>query len=183
MSKIRTLSAAVAATAIALAGTSTALAKGGAEVRLQDRCDQASFDAVVGPGTCAPVIDDPVTFAEFAAELNPVDFGHDKWRFSAEHLDVRPGATIHLRNDGGEFHTFSRVAAFGGGCVPPLNIPLGLTTAPECEAVGANGAPAWLAAVLVPGASRDVSAPTQPGTYNYMCLIHSWMRTTVTVRR
>jgi hypothetical protein len=71
---------------------------------------------------------------------------------------------------------------FAGGCVPPLNIPLGLTMAPECAAVGANGAPAWLVAGLVPGASRDVSAPTQPGTYNYMCLIHPWMRTTVSVR-
>ena len=132
MITIRKFCAVSAAVVVGLAGTSTAMAKGVKEVRLQDRCDQATFDAVVGPGTCAPGVAEPVTF--------------------------------------------------GGGCVDQLNIPLGLSTAPECAVIDATGAPAWLSTGVAPGASRDVTAPTKPGSYTFQCMIHPWMRLTLDVR-
>ena len=182
MITIRKFCAVSAAVVVGLTGTSTAMAKGVKEVRLQDRCDQATFDAVVGPGTCAPGVAEPVTFAEFAVDLNPTAFGHPKWRYSTEHIAAQPGEKIRLRSEGGEFHTFTQVAKFGGGCVDQLNIPLGLSTAPECAVIDATGAPAWLSTGVAPGASRDVTAPTKPGSYTFQCMIHPWMRLTLDVR-
>lgn len=174
--KYKFMTAVVALALLGATGSAAAVSGRVREVRMLDRCDQASFDAVVGPDTCAPVFgDDGVTFAEFAEALNPVDFGHDKWAFSQREIGVRPGERIHIVNRGGEFHTFSRVARFGGGCVPELNEPLGLTMAPECAnpASFATGGPA--------GAEFDVIAPRTIGTAKYMCLIHPWMRTKVKV--
>jgi plastocyanin len=182
MIKIRRFWAISAAVVVGLTGTTTAMARGVREVRLQDRCDQATFDAVVGPGTCAPGVEEPVTFAEFAAFLNPTAFGHPKWRYSTEHIDAKPGEKIRLRSEGGEFHTFTQVAMFGGGCVDQLNIPLGLSTAPECAVIDATGVPAWLSTGVAAGGSRDVIAPSKPGSYKFQCMIHPWMRLTLNVR-
>jgi plastocyanin len=178
MGKSKIMAAVVALGVLGAAGSASADSGRVREVRMLDRCDQASFDAVVGPGTCAPIFgDDGVTFAEFAAELNPTDFGHDKWAFSQREIGVRPGERIHIVNRGGEFHTFTRVARFGGGCVPELNAPLGLSSVPECAnpAVFATGGPA--------GAEFDVIAPATEGTAKYMCVIHPWMRTKARVER
>lgn len=183
----------VATTALVGITGATASASSGRtrEIRVFDSCHPASFDAAIAPGTCAPVADDPVTFGEFAAKLNPVDFGHEDWFFDREEVGVRPGERMHIVNRGGEFHTFSRVAVLGGGCVPELNEPLGLTPAAECAdpnvftpptattppnfGASANGVP--------PVASIDVTAPTATGRYHYICLIHPWMRTEVNVKR
>lgn len=153
------------------------------EIRVEDRCDQETFDAAVGPGTCAPVIDNPITFDEFLEELNPDDFGHGAWRFNSDTLGARPGEHIHVHNTGGEAHTFTRVAELGGGCVEELNVPLGLEPVPECTSDTPAPPPIFFETLVPPMASIDVTAPTAPGTYFYMCLIHPWMTTTVTVRR
>ena len=74
-----------------------------------------------------------------------------------------------------EFHTFTEVAAFGGGCVPELNALLGLTPVPECAIPGiffTTGAP--------PGAVVTTGA-LAAGTHRFMCLIHPWMRSTAEV--
>jgi hypothetical protein len=55
------------------------------------------------------------------------------WRFSPGQLKLDAGGTITASNRGGEFHTFSEVAAFGGGCIPELNELLGLDPVPECS--------------------------------------------------
>lgn len=169
--------------ALLLAHAAAADARGPREIRLQDRCDQASFDAAVGPGTCAPVVDDPVTFDEFAEELNPEDGGHGAWRFKSDTLNARPGEHIHVHNTGGEAHTFTRVAELGGGCVPDLNIPLGLEPVAECASDTPAPPPIFFETLVPPGGAMDVSAPMSPGTYTYMCLIHPWMVSTITVRR
>ena len=47
------------------------------QVKMQDNCDPATFNAAIGPGTCVIHGNHPtVTFADFLAKLNPVDFGH-----------------------------------------------------------------------------------------------------------
>ena len=68
-----------------------------------------------------------------------------------------------------------RVAAYGGGCVPPLNAALGLTPVPECAI------PGILASTGAGPGGSVTTGSLAAGTYRFMCLIHPWMRTTVTV--
>jgi hypothetical protein len=67
------------------------------------------------------------------------------------------------------------VAAFGGGCIPDLNIPLGLEPVEECAD------PAVFQTLVVPSGALTVS-DLSVGDHNFMCVIHPWMRTSVEVR-
>src|SRR4051794_25816957 len=108
MSK-RIVAAGLALAALTLAPYSASAAKSGNRVRIEDRCEPASFNAAIGPGTC--VGGGTTTFAEFREELNPVDFGHDHWRFKVNGgSTIRRGESISVVNNGGEFHTFTEVA-------------------------------------------------------------------------
>ena len=169
------LAAGLALAALTLAPYSAGASKSGNEIRVEDRCEPDSFNDEVGPGTC--VGDGETTFEEFAEELNPVDFGDDHWRFQASGSSIKPSESIKVVNKGGEFHTFTEVAEFGGGCVPELNIPLGLDFAPECadpELFGSTILPPLGGTLVVKGLPR--------GTHHFICLIHPWMRTDVVVR-
>jgi plastocyanin len=91
-------------------------------------------------------------------------------------LRLKSGKKIRIRNEGGRTHTFTEVADFGGGRVPPLNasqtgIP-SLTPAPECVRPGV---------VDLPGGARDVVEGLTPGNHKFQCCIHPWMRTLVKV--
>src|SRR6478735_3247070 len=115
MSK-KIVAAGLALAALTLAPYSANAAKSGNRVRVEDRCEQASFDAAIGPGTC--VGNGTTTFDEFLAKLNPVDFGDHHWRFKVSGgSTIKLGQSISVVNTGGEFHTFTEVAEFGGGCV------------------------------------------------------------------
>jgi hypothetical protein len=167
--------------------TAITAASGVRTVNVEDRCDPATFNAAIGPGTC--VGDGNVLFSEFLEKLNPVDFGHDEWRFQFGRGRIDRGETLRATNDGGEFHTFTEVAQFGGGCIPQLNGPLGLTPVPECGPV-TEVAPnkfvptAFLTSGLDPGGSFDVPGLAVAGTrHKFQCLIHPWMRLEVEVRR
>jgi plastocyanin len=83
--------------------------------------------------------------------------------------------TIVATNVGGEVHTFTRVAQFGGGIVPALNTASNNPVeAPECAALAASD-------MLSPGASFTTLPAAASGTHLYQCCIHPWMRSTVTV--
>jgi hypothetical protein len=161
-------------------------ASGVRTVELRDKCDPATFNAAIGPGTC--VGDGDVTFQEFLAQLNPVDFGHDAWRMQFGRGRIDQGETLRATNDGGEFHTFTEVANFGGGCVDLLNGPLGLTPVPECAPVtevapGTFVPTAFITSGLNPRANLDVSGLQKTGSpHKFQCLIHPWMRLEVEVR-
>lgn len=79
-------------------------------------------------------------------------------------------------NYGGEFHTFSEVPNFGAGCVPDLNLPLGLDGPPVSDC----SRQVFKDTGIVPGATLTV-APLPVGTHLFECLIHPWMRATYTV--
>ncbi len=177
------VAAGLALAALTLAPYSANAAKSGNKVRVEDRCEAASFNAAIGPGTC--VGNGTTTFDEFLETLNPVDFGDHHWRFKVSGgSTIKLGQSISVVNTGGEFHTFTEVASYGGGCVPELNGPLGLTPVAEClPLAGPDGPPlAFITSGIGPlGGTLNVT-PTTKGTHHYLCLIHPWMRADVVVR-
>jgi plastocyanin len=151
------------------------------KMRLQDRCDPASFNAAFGDGVCVPHKQGGlVTVDEFLAELNPVDFGHDKWNNHPDELKLREGDQISVTVRGGELHTFSEVDHFGAGCFQPINEALELTDVPtpeQCAEFFANSS------VAPNGASTLIVEGLPAGTHLFMCEIHPWMRTVVEVEK
>ena len=103
------------------------------------------------------------------------------WHFSPNHVNVNPGSTLGVGNRGGEFHTFSEVQHFGGGCVAILDLILGLQPVPEC----ANFPAGPLINPLPAGIDAEDNAIPQnqlaPGVHLFQCLIHPWMRVVVDV--
>lgn len=183
----RLLTSAVALTAAGLlAAPATASAHGGgraAVIESQDDCDPATFDAALGEGSC--VGDGDTTFDEFVEEL--VDDGeHGKWEFHPDRTRIRHGDTLHVEGVGGEFHTFTEVARFGGGCVPEINALVGLTPVAECEDVvevePGIFVPRGFVETPVPPGEHHVVEDLAPGVHRFECLIHPWMHATVTVR-
>ena len=144
------------------------------QVQVLDDCDPATFNAVIAPGTC--VKDGTTTFSAFVAQL----LAHGRasaWRFAPGKLSLHAGGTLQAHNRGGEVHTFTEVANFGGGCIEALNDLLGLTPVPECAGFPAGA----FGATAAPPGGTVTTSPLTPGVHRFECLIHPWMRTTVTV--
>jgi plastocyanin len=143
-------------------------------VQILDACDPATFNAALGEGACVRN-GGGVKFEKFIDQL--ITKGEaPAWRFSPGQLKLDVGGTITARNQGGEFHTFSEVAAFGGGCIDEINELVGLEPVPECsigDIFETTGVP--------PGASRTTE-PLAAGVHRFMCLIHPWQRTTLRVQ-
>ena len=113
-----------------------------------------------------------VTFDTFITQIIRLGTA-PAWRFAPAHLSIEAGGVIEAANRGGEFHTFTEVAAFGGGCIPELNDLLGLTAVAECanpSLFDTTGA--------IPGEATE-TGPLAAGTHLFQCLLHPWMRTTV----
>lgn len=143
-------------------------------VKMRDQCDPASFNAVLGEGSCVREAGGPrVTFAEFNAELARRQ-EVNSWRFNPPVTGARAGDVLLAVNVGGEVHTFTRVAAFGGGFIDPLNGASGNPIpAPECLNIGALH--------FVPPGGSDAVTVGSDETELYQCCLHPWMRTVVHV--
>ena len=94
--------------------------------------------------------------------------GHPSWRNDPSHVVIEEGKGIRVRNVGGRPHTFTQVAQFGGGVIPPLNV--GTQPAPEC----ANHVR------LEAGEEARITASGE-GIQRFQCCFHPWMRATVRV--
>ncbi len=148
-------------------------------VEAQDDCEPATFNAVLGPGAC--VGDGDTTFDSLIGQLI-ADQDAPKWRFSREHHKIKQGRGLAVHNSGGEFHTYTEVAEHGGGCVPELNHLLGLSPVAECQPEAAPGVPLAFVTTGVPaGGHLDVTGLGR-GVHRFQCLIHPWMRSTITIR-
>ena len=154
------------AMAMALAATTVVAAE---KIDILDYCDP-SDPAWAPTGGCL-LKDGDVTFAEFNALLDSVlstaVVGHPAWRFEPSFGETQPNGTVHAFNLGGRQHTFTEVAQFGGGFVPPLSN--GLTFAPECAD----------ATVIPPGGS--IVLQIAEGDHRFQCCIHPWMRALIRV--
>ena len=148
------------------------------EVVIRDDCDPTDPGWAPTGGCNRPSGD--VSFAEFNAlrlsPLAPSVIGHSAWWFDPSYLQVKPGQRIKVRNEGGRTHTFTEVANFGGGRVPPLNAgqpgTLAMMPASECLASGV---------IDIPGGGKDVVDGLTPGNHKFQCCIHPWMRTMIKV--
>jgi plastocyanin len=141
-----------------------------AKIAIRDDCDP-SDPGWAPTGGCLLTRGD-VSFAEFNAELiSPLAasvVGHQAWRNDPSYVEAVPGRTIRVRNEGGRTHTFTEVAHFGGGKVPPLSP--GLVTAPECPA-----------SINIPPGGEMTLSTLAPGNHHFQCCIHPWMRALIKV--
>ncbi len=135
-------------------------------VNMQDACDPATFNAALGPGTCLRA--GGMQFSQFIAQLTQLGFV-GPWHFAPPNANVQVGQTFVASNKGGEVHTFTEVAQFGGGIVPRLNelahVP---AVASECAALEEDD-------FVAPGATYREEVE-HSGTLKFQCCIHPWMR-------
>jgi len=158
-------------------GTTIQPSQGHTEIHTEDDCDPASFGAL-----CRAGFNGGTTREEFSAELAATKTVR-AWEYGGGDIRVNSGQTFRVDNRGGEVHTFSVVANFGGGRVPGLNTASGNTVvAPECVA-GPNAANVDIASAagitVTTGAGGVIKGK---GTFKVQCCIHPWMRSTVTIR-
>jgi plastocyanin len=176
MSPRRLLAAVAAVVLVVGVLVASAVASDEPTVKMRDACDAASFNAVVGPGTC--INSGNVTFGEMIASLEEHQ-NAPLWNFTPTTRTVHLGSTVNVANVGGEFHTFSRTNQFGGGFVDELNDVLGLTTIAD----GCTQPPGPTNAFVEAGGTGTISTTALGlGTHRFMCCIHPWMRSTLTVR-
>jgi hypothetical protein len=129
-----------------------------------------------------------VTIDELFARVQK-DGGHGAWRFNSDDVKVKAGEPVSVRlGRGGEFHTFTKVAQFGPGFIPELNVPIfgAPDPAPECAPIDTPGGPVP-APFVTDGIPTDGSAVQIPaatlarGANRFECMIHPWMHAKVTV--
>jgi hypothetical protein len=145
-------------------------------LQVRDQCDPTTFNKAVGSGTCAatPTVGRRVLFQDFVAQLQQ-NHNARGWFNSLGLVLAVPHSTIAAANTGGEAHTFTRVAKYGGGFVPLLNALSNTPVeAPECASLPPSE-------ILAPGQTDHEVLPNTPGRYHYQCCVHPWMKTDVVI--
>jgi plastocyanin len=174
---------------LTFAGATYALAQGNphapqgppphiAQVVALDECDPVTFNAALGSDFCKNVTLGAFTtlsdlFAKAAA--GTPDPG---WDFEPDTLKIKEGTTVSVVDQGGEPHTFTEVANFGGGFIPGLNAP-GEDTVPECSSGFSNLA---VAKTRILQGSEVHITDLSKGEHRFQCCIHPWMRVKVEVK-
>jgi hypothetical protein len=142
------------------------------QVLIVDDCD--SRDPGWAPTGGCVLKGGRVTLAEFNAlvrsPLSLSTVGHPAWRNDPSYLDIESDKSVKVTNVGGRLHSFTEVANYGGGRVPPLNV--GLTPAPECLLPSTTDVP--------PGESMRLEN-LGVGLHRFQCCIHPWMRELIAV--
>ncbi|MFM6849525.1 MAG: hypothetical protein ACKOVB_10520 [Terrabacter sp.] len=176
-----------ALSALAFAVPTEAARQGAQRIRINDDCNPASFNAVLGSPDACVKKNGKTTFEAFVAELTATQ-KVAAWNFKPSMLKIKEGRPVILDNRGGETHTFTMVDHFGGGFVGFLNAPSGNPVpAEECVTHGAGGLlpkPPSPVNVFVSAGAREAfdTAHLMPGTYLFQCCIHPWMRVVLTVK-
>ena len=138
-------------------------------VNIQDACDPDTFnEALQNPEACIRA--GGVKFDQFIAELTRLGF-IEPWHFAPSTANVRVGQTFEAINHGGETHTFTEVAEFGGGFVQFLNdLAHTPNVAPECrpDALEPDD-------FVAPGGTYRETVD-HAGHLKFQCCIHPWMR-------
>ena len=113
-----------------------------------------------------------------SAQLPPGGAGSGHTNAGGSRPAIRvAGTTVSVVDQGGEPHTFTEVAQFGGGFVEPLNH--GEPTVPECASGFSIVA---VARTRVTQGSRLDVAGLSKEKHLFQCCIHPWMRMEVDVK-
>ena len=150
--------------------------QGDKKIRMYDDCEPTSFNAVLGDGAC--IGNGHTTFDEFIAELAATQDAH-AWKNQPSAMRVNVGRSTLIENLGGEVHTFTPVANFGGGFIADLNgISGNPVPAPECLN--------FASIVFIPAGGTEEgptagSSDLPVGSHKFQCCIHPWMRTVIDV--
>src|SRR5258708_17464631 len=145
-----------------------------------DECDPVTFNAVLGPDFCKnialAVLGYTTTLTDLftKAAAGTPDRG---WDFEPDTVKIKEGTTITIVVQGGEPHTFTEVAKFGGGFIPGLNA--GEETVSECAGGFKNVAVAKTR--ILQGSQTQVTNLSK-GEHLFECCIHPWMRVKVEVK-
>ena|SRR6266513_1544894 len=147
-----------------------------------DECDPTTFNAALGPEFCKNValaFAFPSFVTKFADLFAEAAAGHPDpgWDFEPDRVTITKGTPLVVVNQGGEPHTFTEVAKFGGGFIPPLNG--GQATAPECA--GGFKDVAVARTRILQGSQLQVTGLSR-GEHLFECCIHPWMRVSVEVQ-
>jgi len=155
-------------------------APGVAQVVALDECDPATFNAPngVGPDFCRNVALGAST--KLADLLTEAQSGNpdSKWDFEPDSLTIKKGTILSVVDQGGEPHTFTEVAKFGGGFIGGLNAP-GEQTVPECN--GGFSRVEVARTRILQGSQLQVPG-LEKGEHLFQCCIHPWMRMKVEVK-
>jgi hypothetical protein len=186
---------AVGTASLTLAGTAGASSGGGGLlIEAQDACDPATFvDPDTGDSLCSRS-DGSGRRVSFDKLLNRISEkgAHGAWRFTPDNAKVNAGEPVSVQmGRGGEFHTFTRVDAFGPGCIQILNdLVFGPGSAmpavcgelvPVPDGSGALAPKPFVEDAVLPFATPVAAAKLKPGVNMFQCMIHPWMHATVTV--
>jgi plastocyanin len=152
-----------------------------AQIVALDECDPTTFNAMVGADFCKNVALAYVvpSFATTITDLlakAAAGAPDPNWDFEPDSLTIKQGTPLVVVNQGGEPHTFTPVANFGGGFIAGLNG--GQAAVPECAAGFKDVAVARTR--ILQGSQLQVSGLTK-GEHHFQCCIHPWMRVTVKV--
>jgi plastocyanin len=153
----------------------TAAQGGTPEIRTIDDCDPSDF-----AGLCNPAFNGDTTLPEFLAELSARK-SVGAWKLSSA-VNVDAGRNVNAVSRGGETHTVTVVANFGGGKVQPLNDASGNPVpAPECLQAE-NPRNLTIASGTTKTITTGARGTLPPGHYKVQCCIHPWMRSEIDVR-
>ncbi len=184
--KTKTLLA-TATAAVALVAMPAAALASSDGIDVQDRCDVATFNAAgiecdrpAGDGGGSVTIDE--LFASLVQNQR-----NDKWRFKGDKVTIKAGQPLNITmSRGGEGHTVTEVPSFGLGCVPELNAVVfpgqDPTAFPAVCGAPATFTPGIFGGDLIAPGLDFTKVGLSKGTHRFECMIHPWMRTTVTVR-
>ncbi len=90
-----------------------------AQVVALDECDPATFNAALGPDFCKNIaLGYSTTFSNLFAEA-AAGTPDPNWDFEPDTLKIKEGTIVSVVDQGGEPHTFTEVANFGGGFIAP----------------------------------------------------------------
>jgi plastocyanin len=145
-----------------------------------DESDPVTFNAPtgVGPDFCRNVaLGASTTFFDLFAKAaaGTPDPG---WDFEPDTLNIKEGTNLNVVDQGGEPHTFTEVAQFGGGFIAGLNAP-GEVAVPECTGGFSNVAVAKTR--ILQGSQLQITGLSK-GKHLFQCCIHPWMRMEVEVK-
>jgi len=149
-----------------------------AQVVALDECDPTTFNQALGPDFCKNIaLGYFTTLSQLFAEAH-AGTPDPNWDFEPDTVHMRQGTTLSVVDQGGEPHTFTEVAQFGGGFIPGLNGP-GETTVPECD--GGFGKVAVARTRILQGSHVEITGLSK-GEHRFQCCIHPWMRVKVEVK-